>query len=408
MKLHHKYLRLAILNHLLMSKVFILSSTRTPLGAFQGGLSSIPATKLGGFVIKESVKKSQVSIEDIDEVFVGNVLSCSLGQNPAKQCAIFGDLLPTTTCTLVNKVCCSSLKAMIVAAQLIKSNEINTSVIVGTENMSLSPRYAEGTRSVKKLGNMHVDNPIDLKDSMMTDGLWDSFNDKHMGSLADSCAKKMGISREDQDRYSIQSFHRAEEGWKSGFLDVTPVNGVEKDEVISKLIEGKVSSLRPCFNTDGTITAATSSALADGAACILLASENYVKSHENQIAKPIAKIIAYSDAERDPKEFTLAPVDAAKKALKKAGLSANQIDLWEVNEAFACVPLMFMKELQLNEDIVNVFGGGISVGHPLGCTGVRIVNTLISALKAKGKKIGLAALCNGGGGANAVIIELID
>lgn len=391
-----------------MSKVFIISSVRTPLGSFQGGLSSIPATKLGGFAIKESVKRSQIPIEDIDEVFVGNVLSSNLGQNPAKQCAIFGGLLPTTTCTLVNKVCCSSLKAMIIAAQLIKANEINTSVILGTESMSLSPRLVEGTRAIKKLGNMHIESPIDSIDSMVTDGLWDSFNDKHMGTLADDCAKKMGITRDDQDRYLIQSFHRAEEGWNSGFLDVIPVNGVEKDEVISKLIENKVASLRPCFNTDGTITAASSSALADGAACIVLASENYLKSHENQIAKPIAKILAYSDAERDPKEFALAPVDAARKVLKKAGLSVDQIDLWEVNEAFAAVPLMFIKELQIKEDIVNIFGGGISIGHPLGCTGVRIVNTLISALKAKGKKIGLATLCNGGGGANAVIIELVD
>lgn len=391
-----------------MSKVFILSSVRTPLGSFQGGLSNIPATKLGGLVIEEGVKKSQIPIEDIDEVFVGNVLSSNLGQNPAKQCAICGGLLPTTPCTLVNKVCCSSLKAMIIAAQLIKTNEINTSVIAGTENMSLTPRFVEGTRSMKKLGNMHLDNPIDSKDSMITDGLWDSFNDKHMGSLADECAQKIGISREDQDKYSIQSFHRAEEGWKSGCLDVFPVNGVEKDEVISKLIEGKVATLKPCFNQNGTITAASSSAIADGAACIVLASENYVKSHENKIAKPIARILAYADAGRDPKEFTLAPIDAAKKVIQKAGLSVEQIDLWEVNEAFAVVPLMLIKEFNLSQDVVNVFGGGISIGHPLGCTGVRIVNTLISALKAKGKKIGLATLCNGGGGANAVIIELVD
>lgn len=391
-----------------MSKVFIISSARTPLGSFQGGLSKIPATELGGYAIKESVKKSQIPINDIDEVYVGNVLSCALGQNPAKQCAIFGGLLPTTPCTLVNKVCCSSLKAMIIATQLIKTNEINTAVIAGTENMSLSPRFVEGTRSTKKLGSVNLSDPVEAKDSMLVDGLWDSFNNKHMGTLADNCAKNIGISREEQDRYSIQSFHRAQEGWKSGVLDVFSLNGIEKDEVISKLIEEKVSTLRPCFNANGTITAASSSALADGAAAVVLASENYVLSHSDKIAKPIAKIISYANAERDPKEFTLAPIDAAKKALDKAGLSIDQIDLWEVNEAFAVVPLMLIKELKIKEDIVNVFGGGISLGHPLGCTGVRIVNTLISALKAKGKKIGLATLCNGGGGANAIIIELCE
>ncbi|OHT16632.1 Acetyl-CoA acetyltransferase [Tritrichomonas foetus] len=391
-----------------MSQVFILSSTRTPLGSFLGGLSKVPAPKLGGAVLQESVKKSGIEPNSIDELFVGNVLSCNLGQNPAKQVAIAGGLPPTTPATLVNKVCCSSLKALILATQLIKANEINTAAIVGTENMSLAPHLIENSRSIQKMGNAHIEsieNPIDAKDDMIVDGLWDSFNNLHMGTLADNTAKSMGITREEQDRYAIQSFKRAEEGWNTGSLDVIPFEKVTKDEVIPKLIIEKVPNLRPCFNKDGTITAATSSAIADGAASVVLASEEYVKSHN---LKPIARIVSYADAGREPAEFTLAPVDAARKALQKAGKTIDDVDLWEVNEAFACVPLMFMKVLQISEEKVNIFGGGVSIGHPLGCTGVRIVNTLISALKYKGLKTGVATLCNGGGGASAVVIELVQ
>ena len=386
-----------------MHQVYVLSSTRTPLGSFLGGLSQVPAPKLGGVVIKESVRKSGISPDDIDEIFVGNVLSGGVGQNPAKQCAINGGLPPTKPCTTINKVCCSSLKALILASQLIGAGEIKTAVVTGVENMSMSPRIVENSRAIQKMGTAKLEN-TEAKDDMIVDGLWDSFSDRHMGALADDAGKKMGITREEQDRYSIESFRRAEEGWNSGFLDVVPVEGVTKDEVIPKLIQEKVPNLKPCFNKDGTITAASSSAIADGAAAVVLASEEFVKERN---LKPIAKIIAYADAGRDPSEYTLAPIDAAKKALEKAKKEVSDIELWEVNEAFAVVPLMFMKQMNISSDIVNVFGGAVSIGHPLGCTGVRIVNTLISALKAKGKKIGLATLCNGGGGASAVIIELM-
>lgn len=391
-----------------MTSVYILSETRTPQGSFLGGLSKIPATKLGGIAIRSSVEKSGLSNELIDEVFVGNVLSCDLGQNPAKQCSIQGGLPASTPCTLVNKVCCSSMKALILATQLIKSNEINTAVVAGTENMSLSPRILENTRSIKKMGDAHFEQPFDAKDDMIVDGLWDSFNDMHMGALADKLANKFQISRSEQDRYSIQSFQRAKTAWENGHVKVIQVENVNEDEVMKKLVVEKVPTLKPCFDTNGTITAASSSAISDGAAAIVLASESFISAHSDLNLQPLAKIISYADAGRDPSEFIYAPVDAAKAALTKAGLNVNDIDLWEVNEAFAAVPLLFMKELNINEEIVNVFGGGISIGHPLGCTGIRIISTLIQALKAKGKKRGLAALCNGGGGANAVIIELVQ
>ena len=387
-----------------MTTVYIVGSVRTPLGAsISGGYANVPAPQLGAAAVKESLIRSNVSPESIDELIAGNVITAGIGQNPAKQCSIEAGLPNTVPCTTINKVCCSSLKALSIAAQDVKYGEVNTAVVVGMENMTLAPHLVRNARKIQKMGNIEFKEPITGEDSMIVDGLWDSFNNCHMGLLADKMAQKHGITREEQDRFAIQSFARAKEGWESGELDVMEFNGVKSDEVIPKLIKEKVPTLRSCFMKDGTVTAANASALSDGAAALVIVSEKYLK--ENNL-KPIAKIIGYADAGCDQAEFVYAPVLAARKVLEKCNLKFEDIDLFEVNEAFAVAPLLFMKETGVSEDKLNVFGGAIAIGHPLGCTGIRIVNTLISALRAKGKKTGLATLCNGGGGATAVIIEL--
>ncbi|KAH0792356.1 acetyl-CoA C-acetyltransferase [Histomonas meleagridis] len=387
-----------------MTTVYIVGSVRTPLGAsISGGFAEVPAPKLGAVAAKECLARSGVSPNDIDELYAGNVISAGIGQNPAKQCSLEAGLPNTVPCTTINKVCCSSLKALTLAAQDIKYGEVNTAVVVGMENMTLAPHLVRNARKIQKMGTIKFKDEVTAEDGMIVDGLWDSFNNIHMGALADHVAAKYGITREEQDRYAIQSFARAKEGWASGFLDIIEFNGVKTDEIIPKLIVEKVPTLRPCFVKDGTITAANASAISDGGVAMVLVSESYLKEHS---LKPIAKIIAYTDVGCDPAEFICAPVLAAKKVLEKAKMKFEDIDLFEVNEAFAVAPLLFMKETGVPEEKVNVFGGAIAIGHPLGCSGLRIVNTLISALKAKGKRIGLATLCNGGGGSTAVIIEL--
>lgn len=384
--------------------IYIVASSRTPIGSFLGGLSNIPAPELGSYAVKDCLKKSGLSPEEIDQLIAGNVLNGGLGQNPAKQCSLKSELPSTCICTLVNKVCCSSLKALCLAAQSIKCGDSRSAVVVGFENMSRAPHIVYDARKIKKMGNIKFEGEAAGVDLMITDGLWDSFSNKHMGSLVDKIAAGKQISREEQDRYAIQSFKRAVDGWETGMLDVTPVGEIVKDENITKLIPEKVPTLRPCFNQDGTLTAANSSSLADGAAAMIVVSDDFMNQHQ---LKPIARIVSYADYEMDPADFPLAVPHAARKALEKANLQVADIDLWEINEAFAAVTLAFTKELQISEDIVNILGGAIAIGHPLGCTGLRIVNSLISALKVKGKKLGLAALCNGGGGATAVIIELV-
>lgn len=388
-----------------MAKVFILSSKRTPLGSFLGGLSTIPAPDLGGVAIDAALKDSGVSPDQVDSCYVGNVISAGLGQNLAKQAALKGGLPPNIPCTHVDKVCCSSLKALTLGVQEILLGDASCVVVAGTENMSMAPRLVSGSRQTQKMGPMTLAAETKAADAMIVDGLWDSFNNLHMGTLADNLAAEKGITREEQDQFALRSFARAREGWETGKLDIVEVNGVKSDEVIPKLIPEKVPTLRPCFNKEGTITAANSSALADGAAAVVVCSEEFVKKSG---ARPIARVIAYADAGVDPKQFPAAPVEAARKVLAKAGMSPEDIDLWEVNEAFAMAPLLFMKTLGVPEDKMNVLGGAIAIGHPLGCTGIRIVNTLISALKIKGKRVGLATLCNGGGGATAVILEVIE
>lgn len=386
-----------------MEDVFIVSSVRTPLGAFLGGLSQVSAPKLAGVAIKEAVEQSGLSDKsEINAVYVGNVLVGGQGQHPAKQCSLAGELPENIPCTLIDKVCCSSMKALTVGTQSIRCHDEEVCVVAGTENMSLAPRILSKSRIGQKMGDMQ------LVDLMIKDGLWDAPNDKHMGELTDILASEQNISREDQDRFTIQSFKRAIKAWEDKAHHVVPVKTREADlstdEVMGKFMEAKIPTLRPCFVKDGSITAANSSALSDGAAAAVIASGSAVKRLG---LKPIAKIVAYADAGIDPAKFPLAPVDAANRALAKAGLTKEQVDLWEVNEAFAAVPLMFIKAMKISEETVNVLGGAVALGHPLGCTGLRIVHTLIDSLRYKNKKIGLATLCNGGGGATAVIIELV-
>ena len=384
--------------------VYIISCVRTPLGSLNGGLSSIPGSKLCGFAIRESVKQSQINPSQFDSIYVGNVVTAGNGQNPAKQAALEGGLPETISCTLVNKVCCSSLKALTLAVQEIKCGDSQAAVAAGFESMSRCPHLLENSRTGYRMGD------ITAKDSLIKDGLWDAKYNQHMGQLVDALNEKLGITRQEQDRYAIQSFDRSKKAWEEkNFQDhiipITVKSGVvERDENISKLKLEKVPLLKPSFTPNGTITPANASGIADGAAAVTICSKKF--ADENNI-KPLARIISYADAGRDPAEFPLAPVDAAKKALQKAGLTKDDIDLWEVNEAFASVPIMFAREFGISEDILNILGGAVAVGHPLGCTGLRIVQALISALKIKGKKRGLATLCNGGGGGTAVIIELM-
>lgn len=387
-----------------MTTAYIVGSVRTPLGAsITGGYATVPAPQLGAAAVREALSRAHVPPESVDELIAGNVITAGVGQNPAKQCALAAGLPNTVPCTTINKVCCSSLKALAIAAQDIACGAADAAVVVGMENMSLAPHIVRGARRIQKMGTIEFKEPVTGEDAMIVDGLWDSFNDCHMGRLADETAQRRGITRAAQDRFAVQSFARAKEGWASGELDVVPYNGVSSDEVIPKLIESKVPTLRPCFVKDGTVTAANASALSDGAAALVVVSEGYIREH--RIA-PIARIVGCADAGCDPAEFVLAPVLAARRVLERCKLTFDDIDLFEVNEAFAVAPLLFMQETGVTEDRVNVFGGAIAVGHPLGCTGARIVNTLISALRAKGKQRGLATLCNGGGGATAVVIEL--
>jgi acetyl-CoA C-acetyltransferase len=387
-----------------MEPVYVVASTRTPIGAFLGSLSTIPAPSLGGAAIQNLLTKAGLPATKIDALYVGNVISAGVGQHPAKQCAQAGGLPDRVSCVHVNQVCCSAMRAVIMAHQSLSLGDTRASIVIGTENMSLTPRLLHQTRSTQTVGDLRCGLPLEGQDAMIMDGLWDSFQGLHMGSVADKLAREAAISRKEQDDYVLRSFERAIAAWDTGLLDVFEYNGISKDELLGKLIPDKIPTLKPCFSPNGVITAASASALADGAAGLLLATESFVK--ENGLT-PVARILAYGEVVCDPSLFPTSPLGATRNALEKAGLEADDMDLWEVNEAFAMVPLYFMKVLNVPVEKINVLGGAVAVGHPLGCTGVRIVNTLISALKIKGKKVGMATLCNGGGGACALILELV-
>ncbi len=393
-----------------MSKeVFIISATRTPLGTFGGGLAGISATKLGAAAIKGAVEKAAINANDISEVFMGNVISANLGQAPARQAAIFGGLPNHVDCTTINKVCASGMKAVMLGAQTILVGHNDLVVAGGMENMSAVPFYLEQARYGYKYGNNT------LFDGLVKDGLTDVYNGQAMGVCAELCAKEYSITREMQDAYAIESYERSAAAAGAGKFDAEktavmipqrkgePVAFLQ-DEEYSKVFFDKIPTLNPVFQKDGTVTAANASTMNDGAAALVLASGEYVRANN---IKPIARIVSYADAAQAPEWFTTAPAKALPKAVEKAGLTMNDIDFFEINEAFAVVSLANMQLMNLDAAKVNVYGGAVSLGHPLGASGARILVTLLNVLRQEGGRYGAAGICNGGGAASAVVVELL-
>ena len=389
-------------------EVVIVSVARTPIGSFMGSLSKISAPKLGAIAIKGALDKINLNPELIDEVFMGNVVSAGVGQAPARQAAIFAGIPDTVPCTTINKVCSSGMKSVMLAAQSIYLGDTEIVVAGGMENMSLIPHYLYG-RQGTKFG------PTTLEDGMQKDGLVDVYEKVAMGVCADACATKYGFSREDQDAYAIQSYQRSSEAWKLGkFSDeIIPVEIPQRkgapvlmteDEEYKNVKMEKIPSLRAAFSKEGTVTAANASTINDGGAALILMSAE--KALELKLT-PIAKIKSFADAAHEPEWFTTAPSKAIPKALSKANITIDDVDYFELNEAFSVVGLANMKILNLKNERVNVNGGAVSLGHPLGVSGARIIIALTSILKQNNAKIGAAGICNGGGGASAMILESI-
>ena len=388
------------------TKVVIVSAARTPIGSFLGSLSTVPATKLGATAIKGALAKINLDANEVDEVIMGNVVQAGNGQAPARQAAIYAGISDNVPATTINKVCASGMKAVMQAAQAIKSGDADVVVAGGMENMSLIPHYFHA-RSSTKFG------PSKMLDGMQVDGLVDAYSQEAMGVCADACATEYEISREDQDNYAIESYRRSTAAWDAGKFDneVVPVEVpqrrgeptiVSKDEEYTNVRLDKVPALRPAFTKEGTATAANSSTINDGAGAMVLMSEDKAKSLG---LTPLAYITGYADAAQEPKWFTTAPAKALPKALAKANTKLEDVDFFEFNEAFSVVGLANMKILGLNDSNVNVNGGAVSLGHPLGCSGVRILITLVNVLEQNKAKVGAAAICNGGGGASAIVIE---
>lgn len=392
-----------------MKEVYIVSAVRTPLGSFGGKLSGISATELGSIAIKGALKKAGVDPKEVEEVIMGNVLSANLGQAPARQAAIGAGIGYNVPCTTVNKVCSSGMKAVMFAAQSIMTGQNDLVVAGGMESMSNVPYYVPKARFGYKYGN------AELVDGLAKDGLFEVYYKFPMGNCADNTAREMKISREDQDNYAIQSYTRSAEAWKSGAFkdEVVPVEitgrkgetiVIDEDEEFKNVMFDKIPSLRPVFEKEGTVTAANASTMNDGASALILASKEKVQELG---LKPIAKIRGFADAAQDPLWFTTAPALAIPKAIKNAGLTENDVDFYEINEAFAAVAIANQRQLNLDNDKLNVYGGAVSLGHPLGASGARIIATLSSVLNQKNGKIGVAGICNGGGGASAIVIEKI-
>ena len=389
-------------------EVVIVSVARTPIGSFMGSLSKISAPKLGAIAIKGALDKINLNPELIDEVFMGNVVSAGVGQAPARQAAIFAGIPDTVPCTTINKVCSSGMKSVMLAAQSISLGDTEIVVAGGMENMSLIPHYLHG-RQGTKFG------PTTLEDGMQKDGLVDVYEKVAMGVCADACATKYGFSREDQDAYAIQSYQRSSEAWKLGkFSDeIIPVEIPQRkgapvlmteDEEYKNVKMEKIPSLRAAFSKEGTVTAANASTINDGGAALIIMSAE--KALELKLT-PIAKIKSFADAAHEPEWFTTAPSKAIPKALSKANITIDDVDYFELNEAFSVVGLANMKILNLKNERVNVNGGAVSLGHPLGVSGARIIIALTSILKQNNAKIGAAGICNGGGGASAMVLESI-
>ncbi|MES2654376.1 MAG: acetyl-CoA C-acyltransferase [Bacteroidota bacterium] len=388
-----------------MKEVFIVSAKRTPIGGFLGSLSHLSATELGAIAIENTYKAIGMEADLIDSVYMGNVLSANVGQSPARQAAMFAKIPDSKDATTINKVCASGMKATMIGAQQIQLGLENVVLTGGMESMSNVPHYAN-IRKGLNLGDMN------LVDGMVKDGLWDVYHNFHMGNAAEIGIRKFGFTRAALDEYAIQSYEKA--AWatehKKFTGEIIPIEVMQKkgtatidrDEDIDKIILDKVATLKPTFEKEGMLTAANSSNLNDGASALLLASKEAVEKYG---LKPLAKIIAYADAAQAPEWFTTTPAIAIPKALQQANLSIADIDLFEINEAYASVVLSMQQILSLDLSKVNVYGGAVALGHPIGASGARIITTLISALKQEGGKYGVAAICNGGGGASAIVIE---
>ena len=392
-----------------MKEVFIVSAVRTPIGSFGGQFSGVSATELGAAAIKGALEKAGVAADQVNEVLMGNVVSANLGQAPARQAARFAGLPDNIPCTTINKVCASGMKSITLGAQSIMLGINEIVVAGGMENMSQIPYYLPNARWGYKYGN------AELVDGLAKDGLTDVYNQKAMGVCADATAVRYNISREAQDAFAIDSYKRSAAATEAGFFrsEIVPVSipqrkgdplQVAEDEEFKKVMFDKIPGLRPAFTPDGTVTAANASTINDGATALILASEEAVKRLG---LKPLAKIRGFADAEQEPEWFTTSPTIAAPKALKMAGVSKNDIDYFEVNEAFSVVAMAFEQVMEIDHDHTNVFGGAVSLGHPLGASGARIVTTLNNVLQQKNGKLGLAAICNGGGGATAIVIERV-
>jgi acetyl-CoA C-acetyltransferase len=392
-----------------MSEIVILSATRTPIGSFQGALASVPASRLGATVIKGAIAQAGVAATDVTDVLMGNVLQAGQGQAPARQAAIHAGLPASVRAVTIHKVCGSGLQAVMQAAHALNAGFGTLYVAGGMENMSQAPYLLPKARDGLRMGHGQI------IDSMISDGLWDPYNNLHMGNCAEKCAAKYAFSREQQDAYAIESFKRANAAQKDGSFgaEITAVEigdakgnvtKVEHDEGPAKVKYDKIPTLRPAFDKAGTVTAANASTINDGAAALVVTTAEHAKSKN---LKPIARIISFGGHAQDPVWFTTAPVDAATNALKAAGWKASDVDLWEVNEAFAVVAMAFMKEHSVPHEKLNIRGGGIALGHPIGASGARILVTLISALKARGLRRGVAAICIGGGEGLAACVELL-
>lgn len=392
-----------------MKEVYIVSAVRTPMGSFGGVLSGFTATQLGAIAVKGAVAKAGIDPNLIEEAYMGNVISAGLGQAPARQAALFAGLSKHTPCTTINKVCASGMKAIMLAAQNIMTNGADIMIAGGMESMSNAPYYVPKARFGYKYGN------AELIDGLAFDGLTDVYSKTAMGISGDNTAKKYEISREEQDAFAIQSYKRAAAATESGAfkneivsVEIPQRKGdpiqLTEDEEYKNVDFSKIPNLKPAFTKDGSVTAANASTINDGASALVVMSGEKVKELG---LTPLARIVSFADAAQEPEWFTTAPTLAAPKALKLAGLTASQIDFYEVNEAFAVVTLAFNKIMGLDSEKVNIFGGAVALGHPLGCSGARIVTTLTNILHQKGGKYGLAAICNGGGGASAIVIEKI-
>lgn len=392
-----------------MPDIVILSATRTPIGSFQGVLASVPAPRLGTTAIRSAVAKAHVSPADVTDVLMGNVLQAGQGQAPARQAALYADLPDTVRAVTIHKVCGSGLQAVMQGAHALQAGMGTVIVAGGMENMSQAPYLMPKARDGYRLGHQQV------IDSIITDGLWDPYNDLHMGNCAEKCAEKYSFTREEQDAYAIRSFERANAAQKEGRYadEITPVEikdrkgnvtTVDQDEGPTKVRYEKIPQLKPAFQPDGTITPANASSINDGAAALVLTTADHAKAKGLQ---SIAKIVSFGAHAHEPLWFTTAPVQAAQSALVSAGWTTDDVDLWEVNEAFAVVPMAFMRELGVSPEKVNVNGGAIALGHPIGCSGARIIVTLINALKSRGLKRGVAAICIGGGEGMAVCVEVV-